>query len=347
MSATPPAATADLIGHDEAEARLVRALASGRLPPAWLICGPDGVGKATLAYRLARVLLGGRARPGTLEVGAEDRVFHQVTAGSHPDLTVLERARDPKSGRLKADIPVDAVREAADALHVSSMGSGWRVVLIDPGEAMNRNAANALLKLLEEPPPRSALLIVSHRTGRLPPTIRSRCAVLRLRRLPVATVAAELQARHPEVEQATLLGVAELAGGSLGRALRFLESGRQEIYGRVLRALVQDRPDRAGLQTLAGDLAMLGGSEGFDQVQVLLQTIARRTVHAGLGREVVPIFAGEVALLGRLAAGGPLDRQAALWDKTAHLIQAADGLNLDGGHVVHRLLLDFCPATAA
>lgn len=347
MSAASPAMTAGLIGHKAAEQRLVRAFEAGRLPPAWLITGPEGIGKATLAYRLARVLLGGQARPGTLQVETDDRVFHQVAAGSHPDLTVLERARDPKSGRLKAEIPVDAVREAVDALHVSSMGRGWRVVVIDPGEAMNRNAANALLKILEEPPPRSALLIVSHRAGRMPATIRSRCAVLRLRRLPLKTMSAELQARHPEIERATLAGVAELTDGSLGRALRFLESGRQEIYGRLLRALVQERPDRAALQTLAGDLAMLGSSEGMEQVQALLQTVARRTAHAGLGRSIVPIFAGEAALLARLAAGGPLDRQAALWDKTAHLIQAADGLNLDGGHVVHRLLLDFCPATAA
>ncbi len=193
--APPPRANPDLVGHESAEAALRRLFQSGRMPHAVLMTGPRGIGKATLAYRFARFVLAHGANgddvgrlaedEGTLAVPAASGVFRRVASGGHADLLSVERAYDPRRRRLRSEIVVDETREIAAFLRLTAGEGGWRVVIVDGADAMNRSAANALLKILEEPPRQALLLLVAHNPGRLLPTIRSRC-----RRFPMTAVAA-------------------------------------------------------------------------------------------------------------------------------------------------------------
>src|SRR6202000_1786900 len=181
-----PRETFALVGQDEALGRVARAVRSGRPPSAWLITGAPGIGKATLAYRIARYLLA----YGATDAGAEDLsvpqdhpAMRQVLAQSHPGLLVLKRAVNPKTGKLMTVLSVDEIRRLADFFGMTSGAGGWRVAIVDTADAMNDNAANALLQMLEKAPRRAMLLLLSNTPGRLLPTIRSRCQRLVLRPL--------------------------------------------------------------------------------------------------------------------------------------------------------------------
>ena len=170
-----------LVGHELAAGALVEAWGSGRLAHAWLIAGPRGIGKATLAYRFARFVLAGGEGGGNdgLAMAPEHPVFQRAAAGGHSDLAVIERGLGDR-GRLRAEIVVDDVRKANAFLSLTAGEGGWRVVIVDAADEMNRNAANALLKRLEEPPSRVLFLLVSHAPSRMPATLRSRCRLLSL-----------------------------------------------------------------------------------------------------------------------------------------------------------------------
>lgn len=213
----PPSRRTEFLAAPDLEAQLQRSIAQGALANGWLITGPEGIGKATLAYRLARGLLhdGGK----TLDPPADARASALIAARAHPDLFVAERRYDEKKERQAAEISVDTARDLIHFLnHTASMG-GWRVAIVDTADDLNRNSANALLKALEEPPPRTALFVLSAAPGRLLPTIRSRCRRLALRPYADETVAAFLQregaARGPEAAK-----IAAAAEGRPGFALR-------------------------------------------------------------------------------------------------------------------------------
>src|SRR5215813_4967550 len=216
--APTPRANPDFVGHPLAEQALLRAWRSSRLHHAWLLTGPRGIGKATLAFRFTRYVLAGGERglfaegPDTLEVPPTAPVFRQVASGGHPDLLTIERGYDEKRDRYRTEIVVDDVRELGGFLHLKAAAGGWRVVVIDSVDELNRNAANALLKVLEEPPARALILLVSHAPGRLLPTIRSRCRRLTLGPLD-ERVMEELLGRHApalaEADRRLLIRVAE------------------------------------------------------------------------------------------------------------------------------------------
>jgi DNA polymerase III subunit delta' len=219
MSGPEPRANAILRGHETAEAMLANAIRSGRVHHAWLITGPEGVGKATLAYRFARRLLSPRPPEDTLALDPMDPVFRRIAAGAHADLRTVERGTNPQTKRLRSEIVVDDARSAVEFLRLTPAEGGWRVVVIDRADTLNRNAANALLKILEEPPVRSVLLLVCAAPGRVPSTIRSRCRRLRLSPLSDA-VMAELLVRYlPERSDTERARLVALAEGSVGRAL--------------------------------------------------------------------------------------------------------------------------------
>jgi DNA polymerase III subunit delta' len=217
-----PRETFALVGQDDALRRAARALRSGRPPSAWLITGAPGVGKATLAYRVARYLLAYGATdagPENLSVPADHPTARQVAAQSHPGLLVLKRAVNSKTGKLMTVLSVDEVRRLADFFGMTSGAGGWRVAIIDTADDMNDNAANALLKMLEEPPVNAMLLVLSNTPGRLLPTIRSRCQRLDLRPLDEATLEDALKRYLPETGAAERASLARLSGGSIGAAL--------------------------------------------------------------------------------------------------------------------------------
>src|SRR5690242_2071146 len=179
--ALAPRANPDCLGHESAERELRRLYEAGRLPHAVLLSGPRGIGKATLAFRFARFLLAqsadtfGQLNRDGLAIGPENSVFRRVASGGHADLLTIERAYDPRRRRLRSEIIVEDTREIAGFFRLTAAEEGWRIVIVDGAEEMNRNAANALLKILEEPPRHGLLLLVSHSPARLLPTVRSRC----------------------------------------------------------------------------------------------------------------------------------------------------------------------------
>src|SRR5436190_2826182 len=221
-----PRRRTDLRGHQSAEETLLRQLASRRMHHAWLFAGLRGIGKATLAYRLARFLLAfpdpeAAAERRSLYVPGEAPVAHRIAARAHADLITLERSYDAKAERLKSEIVVDDVRKASGFFARTAGEGGWRICIVDAAEDLNTESANALLKILEEPPAHSLFILVSHQAGRLLPTIRSRSLRLDLSALTeadtIAVVATMAEQISDEIERA-----ARLSKGSTGRALELL-----------------------------------------------------------------------------------------------------------------------------
>ena len=346
-----PRENPELFGQAEAEARLARAWRSGRLPHAWLLTGPRGVGKATLAYRFARQVLAGApteaglfgdAAPAEgLAIDPADPVFRQVAAAGHADLMTVERSANPRTGKLREEIVVEDVRAVRDFMHLTAAGGGWRVVVVDAADELNRNAANALLKVLEEPPARGLLLLVSHAPGRLLPTIRSRCCVLPLAGLEDAAIA-DLLGRHwPDLGEADRLALARLAEGSAGRALALAAGGGLDLY-RELTGLLAGLPrlDAKALHALAERWARDSSGEAFRTgMELLVWWLGRLVRTAATGRQAGELAGGEVvagegALIAGLAARARLDQWLGLWDKVSRLPARASGLNLDRKQVV-------------
>ncbi|MFN5121431.1 MAG: DNA polymerase III subunit delta', partial [Bradyrhizobium sp.] len=239
-TARHPRETSDLFGHREAEATLLDAYRSGRIPHAWLIGGAQGVGKATLAYRMARFVLAFRnpkssqvqAAP-TLRVDPSDAVARQITAGAHGGLLVLERGLNDR-GVMRTVITVDETRETISFFGSTAAVDGWRVCIVDTVDELNPNAANALLKILEEPPQQSLFLLVSHAPSRVLPTILSRCRKLLLRPLETDDVVrAAAAATDIDAEDPALLEAAAASEGSVGRALSLLGGDALKLQQRT------------------------------------------------------------------------------------------------------------------
>jgi DNA polymerase-3 subunit delta' len=346
----PPRANPELLGQGAAESALLEAFGSGRLPHAWLLNGPRGVGKATLAYRFARFLLAGGGgqgglfgdAPQDLALDPADPVFRQVAAGGHPDLRTVERAVDEKSGKLRREIVVRDVRAVGGFLHRTAGAGGWRVVVIDSADEMNRNAANAVLKVLEEPPRQALLLLVSHAPGRLLPTIRSRCRALAVPALAEARVAELLAVHAPELASDDAAALARLAEGSIGRALDLAAGGGLELY-RELIALLEGLPrlDVARLHALGDRLGRGADGSAFRTgTELLSWWLARMIRGAAGGRPPPEVVAGEGALMARLLRARGLAQWLALWEKLDRLFARAEGANLDRKQVVVTAFLE-------
>jgi len=338
-----PALNPDLIGHAAAEARLAGAFGSGRLAHAWLITGPRGVGKATLAYRFARfVLAGGGAADmfggvgESLRLDPADPVFRRVAARGHSDLFVVERTEDPKTKRLRSRIVVDDARRLGGFLRLTPAEGGWRVAIIDAVDEMNRNAVNAVLKLVEEPPDRALILLVCHAPGRLPATLRSRCRRLALSALDPEQVAAVLARLRPDLDQETAAALARLAEGSPGRAMALAEHGGLELY-RDMIGLLAGLPelDVRALHALSDKLARRGAEAVHASfMDLLLRWIARVVLAGARGATPDEIVPGEGVAARHLIGAGGLDRRAALWENISRLAARAEAVNLDRKQVV-------------
>jgi DNA polymerase-3 subunit delta' len=332
-----PRANAELVGHAAAEEAFLACFRAGRMPHAWLVAGPRGVGKATFAFRCARFLLaqGHDGAPATLAMDAEHRTFRLVASGGHPDLLVVERGYDPRRKRLRSEIVVADTRAVSSFLRLTAADGGWRVVIVDGADLMNASAANAVLKILEEPPKRAVLLLLSDNPGRLLPTIRSRCRILALKPLSEDAVAAALARHRPGLGPDQRAQLAALAGGSIGRALSLAASGGLDLY-RDLSRLMTSLPalDGAAASDFADGLARSGADDAYTLVTELLPGwVARMVAHAGGGvpRAVLP---GEDATMRRLAGARALDRWVEVWENLNHLFHEADSINLDRKQVV-------------
>ncbi len=313
-----PRANARFAGHEGALASLYHAASSGRLHHGWLISGQPGIGKATLAYRFARWLLAGGTSP-DLSLPETAPVFRRVTAGTHPDLFTVERRINAKTEKLQSEIVIATIQEATAFMRLTPAEGGWRVVVIDGAEDMNPNAANALLKVLEEPPARAILLLVTAAPGRLLPTIRSRCRALPMTPLADDVLAPLLAAYAPELDgdaRARLVGLAE---GSIGTALTLAAEGGVALAGLVDEVLAAPvAPARA--QSIADTVAR--ASEGVDKFStfftLLRAGLAANTRAAARAGQPAARLAGDVTLwqdfgkLEREVVGLNLDKRAAI-----------------------------------
>jgi DNA polymerase-3 subunit delta' len=283
-----PRQTMTLTGHDAAIAKAARAIRSGRTPQGWLITGAPGVGKATVAFRIARYLLRYGATsegPEDLSLAANDPVAQQISAGGHPGLLVLQRAVNEKTGKLMTVLGVDEIRKLAGFFGMTSGAGGWRVAIVDTADDMNDAAANALLKALEEPPARAMLMLLSNAPGRLLPTIRSRCQRLDLRPLAEVDVLKELRNRLPDMDESERVTLAKLSGGSIGAALTLASDDGLALAKDADRLLDgAASPDIAAALALADRLARVtDGTDRFGAflIDALTNRIRARAMEGG------------------------------------------------------------------
>jgi DNA polymerase-3 subunit delta' len=325
MTAPDPRANPILIGHDAAETMLAGAMRSGRMHHAWLITGARGIGKATLAFRFARRLLAGVAPGDTLALDAGNPVFRRVAAGSHADLLTVEREWDPKKRRLRGEIVVEDVRGIADFLRLTPAEGGWRVVVVDGAEELNRQAANALLKVLEEPPDRAVLLLVCAAAGRLLPTIRSRCRRLRLSPLADPDLSRLLATMLPDIAPDQRGRLVSLAEGSPGRALQLAEAGGigiAETVEKLLEAVPGLDADAAMLRGHAIADALGRDEDVFSSFMELLRAAIAAAVRDAARGRADPEQT-------RLLGNRPLDAWVDVWHALTRLQDETEGAYLD------------------
>lgn len=295
-------------GHDAVRAAVLSQLAEHRLPGAILLHGPQGVGKATLAFELAVAIL--------TETGDEDRhrVSEQVSALAHPNLSVLRRRPKEAKGYYSV-IRVEDVRELRESLQHTRGRAGHRIAILDSIDDCNPSAANALLKTLEEPPPDTTFILVSHRPGQLLPTIRSRCHVLAARPLPDSLVAGIVKSSQPGLEQATLERAVQLAGGRPRRAFETLALGENSPVGALLMWLRDPYAAPVGAQLQLAE-ALGADPQGTDM------SFAREILNDWLATEM-----REAAI--QPGARWRLASATDLWEKAGALLGEADSVNLD------------------
>ncbi len=305
-------------GHAEAQAQILEAMLGGRMHHAWLITGAPGIGKATLAYRFARRLLAGVHPGGSMETAPASPVFRRVAAASHADLLTVEREWDEKKSRLRGEIVVDDARAVSAFLRLTPAEGGWRVVVIDGAEHLNRNAANSVLKMLEEPPPRAVLLLTCDAPGRLLPTIRSRCRRLALGPLTAPEMDAALAEYLPGLPHAERTRLAELAAGSPGRALLLAQEKGLQLA--TLASEVLETVPRVSKLRAFAIAEQLGGraEDRFTPFMTLLRDALAETVRrAARGAPE------------RLATLRPLADWAEMWHSLTHIQDETERLNLD------------------
>ncbi|MDC7681795.1 DNA polymerase III subunit delta' [Asticcacaulis sp. BYS171W] len=319
-----PRAVFDLINGEPQEHALIDALSRGRLHHAWLLCGPEGVGKATFAYRAARYLMG-RDRDrgfGLLGMSPDDADARLIVAQSHPDLLVLER--EEKDGKTRKNITVDAVREVGEFFSKAPSRSAYRVCIVDAVDDLNINSANALLKILEEPPERGILFLISHSPGKLLATIRSRCRRLGFSPWDDAMVHRFVESRT-ELPEETLERLVVMAKGSPGRALRLWEDGALEMDELAAKLLSKAPPSRFELLPLMTlfktNNSKVDGPKKFTQFITALSERVR-----------------EQALSADVPARGRMWSE--LWTRLNAVLPETEGINLDRGEYFWSIVKD-------
>jgi DNA polymerase III subunit delta' len=319
LADTPhPRETSVFVGHAEAERTLIESYASGRMPHGWIIGGPEGVGKATLAYRMARFALANPAPEDVwgradLAVPPDHPVARQVASQSHVDLMVLKRVLNHERKTFFSEIRAEDVRRVVSFFGSTAGSGGWRIAIVDVADDLNAAGANALLKILEEPPPRCLFLILAHQPGRMLPTIRSRCRRLILGSLSTEDAAAAARLARPDLDGPLLASAAKLGRGSVRRTIT-LASGEGLDLHETLAGILDGLPrlDKAAAHSLAERCMGKGGDDAFALILSFLEDWLHDRV-----------------LAERDAAPARLARWAEVWEKAAGSARDVEVFNLD------------------
>ena len=347
LEGTPhPRIATQLIGQDDSENALLVGYRAGRLPHAIILGGPSGIGKATLAWRLARFIL---ANPDPrapavrdardLSVASGSPVAAQVASLSHPDVSLLRREVNEKTKRFYAEIRADDVRRTIGLFQRAAGAGGWRICIVDSAEDLNRSSANALLKLIEEPPPKALFLLVAHRPGLMLPTIRSRARLVRLAPLDARQIEAVIGTLGPPWSDAP--AIADAAGraeGSVHHALRVLTQddgaggGLDAALGRLLDAL--PAIDWREVHRLADRLAGRDGDTAYEA--------AMSGIYRWLERRVREPVGGIAAMAPRRLAP-----YAEVWEKIVADARQTDSLNLDRRPLILTVFSDLATVVRA
>jgi DNA polymerase-3 subunit delta' len=310
-----------IVGQDKAVGQFGEAWASRKLHHAWLLGGPKGVGKATFARAAARRVLAEAAGPPLdlpkLETPDDHPLVKLVEAGSHPDMRWLARLPKEKAEGLARDISVKQVRHLGEFMGMTAALSPWRVVVIDSMDELNREASNALLKMLEEPPPNSLFFLVSHAPGRLLPTIRSRCRLLQFEPLEDDAMTSILAAASPDLAAAERGRIIAMSFGSAGRALGFAELGLAKLEEAALAILRQGDPTNARRSALATELGKKASAESYAAFLELAPSLIAREA--------------------RRLRGAPLERALNAYARTRELAAIAPRVSLDPAATVFQI----------
>jgi DNA polymerase-3 subunit delta' len=345
-----PRRAARLFGQEAAEAAFLAAWNAGRLHHAWLISGPRGSGKATLAWRIAAFLLHQEAGPGlfgpaaaaSLDTDPDSPLRHRMAALSEPRLHLVRRSQGEKEDKVATVIRVEDVRRMRDFFRLSAADGGRRVVIVDAAEEMNPQAANALLKELEEPPKLATFLMASHQPGALLPTIRSRCRTLHTRALEHGAVAAALDQAGVAVDEADRAALAALAGGSAGFGVRLVNLGGLEMYAGLV-ALAGSAPgmDRPAAIRLSEGFGGRQNEPRFEMLLTLVDLLLSRLARAGsLGPPAQVTSPAERAVLARLAPSPAAGRVwAGLQQELSARARQGKAVNLDPASLILDTLL--------
>ncbi len=321
-------------GHDQAVAIIDHALSQDRFPHAWLISGPKGIGKATLAYQLARTLLGRHDRLGM--AGREDPAARRIEALAHTDLLLLRRPWDDKAGKLKRDIPVDEVRKTNGFFGSHAGEGGWRVCIVDCVDDLNVSASNALLKILEEPPEQSVFLLISHNPGQVLATIRSRCRLLKLTAHSNEVVEGALAEAFPDLDVDGRAVIAALSDGSIGYAYQLAADGGLPLY-QELTDIMSSLPDLDPLRVMEfGERLAPAAAEQSYRLMVTLMTGLLERVIKGAAIQAADRLPSnaEKRTLDHVAQTGALEDWLLVWENLRRLFARADAVALDRRQVI-------------
>lgn len=296
-SLPPPRENPDMLRHEEIEQSLLSLQHNKNFPHALIFSGPMGVGKATMAFRLARFLLSqspngeeegglfGESDPKpaatTLYIAPESPVFKRVASGGHADLRTIERAMDEKKGVRKGVVDIDSIRKIAPFLRMSSSDGGWRIVIVDEADTMNRYAQNAILKILEEPPPKALLILICNRLGTMIPTIRSRCRTFHFQALDKDTLSTLLKRGAPDATTSEIALLSALSDGSMGRALTMHEEKGANTLNTILAFLENWKsPEWSKIHPMADTLSRPDSEKAYTSFVTIMEWVAQSLLRA-------------------------------------------------------------------
>ena len=348
----PPRQSVLCLGHENVENDILPQIDGGRIPHAMIFAGPEGIGKSTFAFRLARYLfsrgtpgddaggLFGEMLPavpaaGDMNLPPDHPDFRKVASGGHPDLLTVERQFDEKRGRFKGILDVEQVRRIPPFMRMTAAQGGWRIVIVDDADTMNRAAQNAILKILEEPPPNALLLLIAHNPGQLIPTIRSRCRMVAFEPLDTAVFTRILRENHPALSDKEITTLHAIAGGSAGQGLRLVTEGGLEAVDKVM-GLLHGWPswDWPQIHLMADVISKPGQDDSLQAFQDVLLWIVRSLLQAkARGQALTGPLAGNDALQ-RMLAHYSLAQFLAVSDAVHDHFATAEHANLDRRHTV-------------